>query len=59
MTVRIAPTLAAMADIYQLPTDGGPESPRFTRYVDLNRDGYPIAGFSPSVRAPGSHQTTG
>src|SRR4029453_9880798 len=47
MTVRIAPTLAAMADIYQLSTDGGPDSPRFTRYVDLNRDGYPIAGFSP------------
>jgi hypothetical protein len=47
MTVRIAPTLAAMADIYQLSIDGGPESPRFTRYVDLNRDGYPIAGFNP------------
>jgi hypothetical protein len=47
MTVRIAPTLAAMADIYQLSTDGGPESPRFTKYVDLNRDGYPVAGFNP------------
>ena len=47
MTVRIAPTLAAMADVYQLSTDGGPESPRFTRYVDLNRDGYPVAGFNP------------
>jgi hypothetical protein len=47
MTVRIAPTLSAMADIYQLSIDGGPESPRFTRYMDLNRDGYPIAGFTP------------
>jgi hypothetical protein len=47
MTVRIAPTLAAMADIYRLSTDGGPESPRFTKYVELNRDGYPVAGFNP------------
>jgi hypothetical protein len=36
-----------MADVYQLSTDGGPESPRFTRYVELNRDGYPVAGFNP------------
>jgi hypothetical protein len=47
MTVRIAPTLAAMADVYELSTDGGPESPRFSRYIELNRDGFPVAGFNP------------
>jgi len=57
MTVRIAPTLAAMADIYQLSTDGGPESPRFTKYVELNRDGYPVAGFTPMTTSDDTVET--
>jgi hypothetical protein len=57
MTVRIAPTLAAMADIYQLSTDGGPDSPRFTKYVDLNRDGYPVAGFNPMTTSKETVET--
>ncbi|HEY8546663.1 MAG TPA: hypothetical protein VIL36_16500 [Acidimicrobiales bacterium] len=47
MTVRIVPTLAAMAEIYRLPTDGGPESPRFKRYVELAKDGTPVSGYNP------------
>jgi len=47
MAVRIVPTLSAMAKVYRLPTDGGPESPRFRRYVELAKDGAPVAGYNP------------
>jgi hypothetical protein len=47
MAVRIVPTLSAMAEVYRLPTDGGPESPRFQRYVELARDGTPVSGYNP------------
>jgi hypothetical protein len=47
MAVRIVPTLSAMAEIYRLSTDGGPESPRFRRYVELAKDGTPVSGYNP------------
>jgi len=47
MAVRIVPTLSAMAEVYRLTAEGGPESPRFQRYVDLAKDGAPISGYSP------------
>lgn len=45
--VRIVPTLHAMADVYRLPTAGGPTSPRFTTYVELARAGAPVARYNP------------
>jgi hypothetical protein len=47
MAVRIVPTLSAMAEIYRLTTEGGPESPRFKRYVELAKDGAPVSGYNP------------
>ena len=37
MAVRVVPTLAVMAEVYRLPADGGPDSPRFRAYVELGR----------------------
>ena len=47
MAVRIVPTLTATAEVYRLSTEGGPESPRFQRYVELARDGAPVSGYNP------------
>lgn len=47
MAVRIVPTLSAMAEVYRLTTEGGPESPRFQRYVELAKDGAPVSGYNP------------
>lgn len=46
MAVRIVPTLSAMAEVYRLSTEGGPESPRFQRFVELSKDGAPVAGYT-------------
>lgn len=47
MAVRIVPTLSAMAEVYRLTTEGGPESPRFKRFVELAKDGAPVSGYNP------------
>jgi hypothetical protein len=47
MAVRIVPTLSAMAEVYRLTTEGGPESPRFQRFVELAKDGAPVSGYNP------------
>ncbi len=47
MTVRVLPTLAAMREVYELSTEGGPASPRFTRYVELGLARVPVAGYNP------------
>jgi hypothetical protein len=36
-----------MADVYRLSTEGGPDSPRFQRFVELARDGAPVSGYNP------------
>jgi hypothetical protein len=46
MAVRIVPTLSAMAEVYRLTTEGGPESPRFQRYVELSKES-PVSGYNP------------
>src|SRR5262245_8498302 len=33
--IEVTPTLAAMADVYRLPREGGAASPRFKRYLEL------------------------
>ena len=52
MTVRVIPTLAAMAEVYRLPAEGGPESPRFGAYVELGRAGVPVSGYNPMTSKP-------
>lgn len=47
MAVRVIPTLAAMAEVYRLPADGGAESPRFGAYVELGRARVPVSGYNP------------
>ena len=52
MAVRVLPTLAAMAEVYRLPAEGGPESPRFGAYVELGRAGVPVSGYNPMTTKP-------
>jgi len=47
MPVRVVPTLAPMAEVYRLPSEGGPSSPRFNTYLSLIRSGMPLSGFNP------------
>jgi hypothetical protein len=45
--IEIVPTLAAMAEIYRLPRDGGAASPRFRRYVELTPRLYGLSAYNP------------
>jgi hypothetical protein len=47
VAVRVVPTLAAMAEVFGRSPVGGKESPRFQTYLDLSRDGLPVAGWNP------------
>jgi hypothetical protein len=47
VVVRVTRVLAAMAGLYELPTTGGPTSPRFRRYVELGRQRLPVSGYNP------------
>lgn len=52
MTVTVVPTLAVMAEVYALDTGGGPDSPRFQRYVAAGRDGVPVGQYNPMTSQP-------
>ena len=53
MSVNVIPTLAAMAEVYRLSTEGGTTSPRFRRYVQIMREeGVPAAGYNPMTSKP-------
>jgi hypothetical protein len=42
-----------MADVYRLSASGGPDSPRFKRYVEILREtGLPISGYNPMTSKP-------
>ena len=45
--IQIVPTLAAMAEIYRLPREGGASSPRFKRYLELIPRLYVLAAYNP------------
>lgn len=45
--VRIAPTLATMAEIYALPRDGGPKGPRFAAYVARTPTEWGLVPYNP------------
>jgi hypothetical protein len=51
--MRIIPTLEAMAEVYRLPRDGGSESPRFRRYIEVMRaEHVPAGGYNPMTSKP-------
>lgn len=52
MAVRVASTLARMAEIYRLPADGGAGSPRFVAYAEAARAGAPVASYNPMTAEP-------
>lgn len=45
--VTVVPTLAFMADIYQLTRAGGPQSPRFRAYVERVSHVFGLAAYNP------------
>jgi hypothetical protein len=51
--ITVIPTLEAMAAVYRLPTDGGPSSSRFRKYVSIMLDDHvPAAGYNPMTSKP-------
>lgn len=45
--ITMAPTLAIMADIYELSREGGPRSPRFTAYVSRVEHHWGLSAYNP------------
>lgn len=45
--IEVTPTLAAMADVYRLPREGGAASPRFKRYLELIPATRALSAFNP------------
>jgi hypothetical protein len=45
--IELVPTLATMAEVYRLPREGGPASPRFKRYLELIPSAYALAAYNP------------
>lgn len=52
MAVTVHPTLDLMAEIYTLSRDGGADSVRFRRYVDLAGSGHPVHAYNPMTANP-------
>ena len=55
--IQLVPTLAAMAEIYRLPREGGAASPRFKRYLELLPRLYELAAYNP-MAGPHALETT-
>lgn len=55
--IELVPTLAAMAEIYRLPRDGGAASPRFKRYLESVSRVYGLAAYNP-MAGPHALETT-
>jgi hypothetical protein len=45
--IELVPTLAAMAEVYRLPREGGAASPRFKRYLELVPHVHALAAYNP------------
>lgn len=50
--MRIAPTLATMAEIYTLSREGGPRSPRFRAYVARVEHEWGLSAYNPMAGPP-------
>ena len=46
-SIRIAPTLQKMAEIYALTREGGPKSPRFAAYVSQTENNWGMVPYNP------------
>jgi hypothetical protein len=55
--IQVVPTLAAMAEIYRLPREGGAASPRFKRYLEMIPRTYALAAYNP-MAGPHALETT-
>jgi hypothetical protein len=55
--IELVPTLATMAEIYRLPREGGANSPRFERYLELVPHVYGLAAYNP-MAGPHALETT-
>ena len=55
--IQLIPTLATMADIYRLPREGGPSSPRFKCYLELVPSNYGLVAYNP-MAGPHALETT-
>jgi hypothetical protein len=55
--IAVVPTLAAMAEIYRMPREGGAASPRFKRYLELIPRAYELAAYNP-MAGPHALETT-
>lgn len=45
--VRVHPTLAAMAEVYRLPKEGGPKSARFAQYAKAAAEAWGFPAYNP------------
>lgn len=52
MSIVVHPTLDLMAEVYTLPRDGGADSIRFRRYVDLAGSGHWVHAYNPMTGNP-------
>lgn len=50
--ITIAPTLATMAQIYELSREGGPRSPRFAAYVSRVEHQWGLSAYNPMAGPP-------
>jgi hypothetical protein len=55
--IQLVSTLATMAEIYQLPREGGAASPRFKRYLELIPGCYELVAYNP-MAGPHALETT-
>lgn len=55
--IELVPTLAAMAEVYRLPREGGAASPRFKRYLELVPRLHGLAAYNP-MAGPHALETT-
>lgn len=54
-SIRIAPTLATMAEMYRLSREGGPRSERFRAYVARVEHEWGIVAYNPMAGEPALH----
>lgn len=57
MSVTVQPTLDLMSEIYCLPRQGGAESARFRRYVEVAGSGHPVHAYNPMTGNPAALET--
>lgn len=57
MSVTVHPTLDLMSEVYRLPRQGGADSARFRRYVEVAGSGHPVHAYNPMTGDPAALET--